>query len=203
MNWRQTIPWSLTGFRAFLAPTVVCVAWLANAPQVWLGAIIAAGFLSDVYDGVLARRWGTATAHLRLADSATDTIFFLGLLAAAVIRHGPVLRERRWWIAAVLVLEAAQLVVGALKYGRMVSYHSYASKAWGILLAVATAALLCFDRAFWLVTIALAWGILCELEGMAISILLPEWTHDVKTLHHAAKIRRGSLSRRPEHAVVG
>ncbi|MFP5236117.1 MAG: CDP-alcohol phosphatidyltransferase family protein [Acidobacteriota bacterium] len=203
MEWRRRIPWSLTGLRAFLAPTAVCVASLGNAPQAWLGAIIATGFLSDVYDGVLARRWGTATAGLRLADSVTDTIFFLGLLAAAVIRHGPVLRERGWWIAAVLVLEAAQLMVGALKYGRMVSYHSYASKAWGFLLAVATVALLCFDRAFWLVTLALAWGVLCELEGMAMSLLLPEWTHDVKTLHHAAKIRKALLSRHPEHALVG
>lgn len=200
MNWPRMIPWSLTGLRAVLGPAVICVAWLVKAPQFWLGTFILVGFLTDVYDGVLARRWGTATAGLRIADSATDVAFYLFLLAAAVIRHGTVLRERLWWIGVVLLLEGAHFAFSIVKYGRMASYHSYASKAWGFLLALATVALLCFDRAFWLMTLALGWGILCEIEGFAISILLPEWTHDVKTLHHAAGIRRRLLARVPAHA---
>ena len=56
--------------------------------------MIAAGFLSDVYDGILARRWGTETAALRVADSAADTVFYLGVLSAVIARHWPVLRDR-------------------------------------------------------------------------------------------------------------
>ena len=76
------------------------------------------------------------------------------------------------------------------KYRRMASYHSYASKAWGIVLAAAAIAALCFDGAFWILTLALAWGIMCDLEGLTISMLLPEWTCDVKTLGRAFMLRR-------------
>jgi len=182
-------------FRALLAPLLVAAALWLPAPQLWLGAMIAAGFLSDVYDGVLARRWGTDTAALRIADSAVDTVFYLGVLAAVIIRHGPVLRERIWLLAAVLVLEGLRMGFDWLKFRRMASYHSYAAKLWGVLLAVSTIALLCFDRGFWLLTAALIWGVLCDLEGLAMSALLPVWKHDVKTLGRAIELRRQILSR--------
>ena len=191
----RAIPWSMIVFRALLAPLLVAAALWLPAPQLWLGAMIAAGFLSDVYDGVLARRWGTDTAALRIADSAVDTVFYLGVLAAVIIRHGPVLRERIWLLAAVLVLEGLRMGFDWLKFRRMASYHSYAAKLWGVLLAVSTIALLCFDRGFWLLTAALIWGVLCDLEGLAMSALLPVWKHDVKTLGRAIELRRQILSR--------
>jgi CDP-diacylglycerol--glycerol-3-phosphate 3-phosphatidyltransferase len=185
-------------FRLLLAPAIVACALRAPRPQVWLGLMIAAGFASDVFDGILARRWGTATAALRVADSAVDIVFYIGVLAAAIVRHGPVIRERIGLVAAVLTMEAARVLFDWLKYGRMASYHSYAAKAWGVLLAVATIAMLCFDRGYWLVTAALVWGIVCDAEGMAMSALLPEWTHDVKTLRRALALRKEMFAAREE-----
>jgi len=190
----RTIPWLMVIFRASLAPLMVAATLCLPAPQTWLGSMIAAGFLSDVYDGVLARRWGTDTAALRLCDSAVDTFFYLGVLAAVIIRHRPVLLERIWLLVAVLLLEALRLAFDWIKFRRMASYHSYAAKLWGVLLAIATIALLCFDRAYWLLTVALIWGILCDLEGLIMSALLPVWTRDVKTLGRAIELRRGTRS---------
>ena len=152
--------------------------------------MIAAGLLSDVYDGILARRWQTDTAALRVADSFADTIFYIGVLAAIVERHWLVLHQRLWLLAALLALEALRFAFDWIKYRRMASYHSYAAKVWGLLLAAATIALLCFNRAPWLLTLALVWGILCDLEGLAMSALLPQWTHDVKSLRRAFQLRR-------------
>ena len=176
--------------RALLGPALFLTARHLATPEPWLGIMIGAGFISDVYDGILARRWGTARAALRGADSAADTVFYLGVLAAIVERHWPVLRDRLWLLAALLALEALRLVFDWIKFRRMASYHSYASKAWGVLLAVSTLALLCFDRGFWLVTLALIMGIFCDLEGLAMSLVLPQWTHDVKSLRRAIELRR-------------
>lgn len=192
---RKAIPWAMVIFRALLAPTMIAAAVWLTSPQLWLGAMIAAGFLSDVYDGILARRWGTATAALRISDSAVDTVFYLGVLAVIVLRHWPAVRERLWLLATVLALEAIRAAFDWLKFRRMASYHSYAAKLWGVLLAIATIALLCFDSAYWLLTVALIWGIVCDLEGLAMSALLPVWTHDVKTLGRAVELRRQILSR--------
>jgi CDP-diacylglycerol--glycerol-3-phosphate 3-phosphatidyltransferase len=68
-------------------------------------------------------------------------------------------------------------------------------------MAAATIALLCFDRAFWMVTLALVAGILCDLEGLAMSALLPRWTHDVKTLRRALALRR-QMQDEPQKAVA-
>jgi CDP-diacylglycerol--glycerol-3-phosphate 3-phosphatidyltransferase len=165
-----------------------------RAPEAWLGAMIAAGFLSDIYDGVLARRWGTATAALRVADSAADTVFYVGVLVAVLERHWPVIHARLWLLTVLLGLEAARIVFDWMKFGRMASYHSYASKAWSALLAMATIGLLCFNRGLWLTTLAIGWGILCDLEGLAMSVILPQWTHDVKNLRRAFRIRRKMLA---------
>ena len=181
--------------RALLGVAIPLAAMRLPAPEIWLGAMIAVGFLSDVYDGVLARRWGTATEALRVSDSAADTIFYVGVLVAVVERHWPVIHARLWLLAALLGLEATRIVFDWVKFGRMASYHSYASKVWSLLLALATISLLCLNRGFWLTTLAIVWGILCDLEGLAMSAMLPEWTHDVKNLRRALRLRRKMLAR--------
>ena len=64
------------------------------------------------------------------------------------------------------------------------------------MLIAATVVMFCFNRGFWLLTVALAWGILCELEGIVFSVMLPDWAHDVKALPQAIALRREMLARR-------
>jgi len=180
----------MVSLRALLGPVLAAVALCLRHPQAWFGAMMAAGFLSDVYDGILARRWGTETSRLRVADSAADTVFYLGVLAALVIQHGRILREQLALLVGLLTLEVVRMVFDWLKFGRLASYHSYLAKFWGILLATTSIALLCFDRGRVLLILALAWGIACDLEGLAMSFLLPRWSRDVKTLGRALAIRR-------------
>ena len=156
--------------------------------------MIVLGFLSDVFDGILARRWHTDTGALRLADSICDDVFYLSLAVVAVQRHWPVVRSRLWLLAAVLALEALRILCDWLKYGRMSSYHSYAAKAWGVLLASSALTLICFNRGATLLTVALAWGIVCNLESLMITALLPRWTHDVKSIASALMLRKRMLA---------
>ena len=193
LNWRVLIPWWMVTGRGLLGPALALVAtWLPH-PEVWLAAMLGAGFVSDVFDGILARRWGSATDALRVADSAADTIFYLGVLGAAAESAWPVLRARIALVVALLALEALRMAFDWVKFRRMASYHSYASKLWGILLAMAAFALLYFHGGFWLLTLALAWGILCDVEGLAMSALLPVWTADVKTLRQAMELRKAAV----------
>jgi len=71
----------------------------------------------------------------------------------------------------------------------MASYHSYLAKAWGLLLAAATIAALCFDGGYWLLTTALVWGVAVDVERIAMSLLLPVRTPDVKTPGRAWRLR--------------
>ena len=40
-----------------------------------------------------------------------------------------------------------------------------------------------------LVPITVGLGLIAQVEGLLISIVLPVWTHDVPTLRHALRIR--------------
>ena len=203
MAWRKTIPWSLVAFRFLLGPALPLVARDPSIADAWLGVMVLAGFVSDVFDGVLARRWNTASFALRVADSAVDIVFYLGVLAALVDRHWPAIHARLGLLAAVMALETINVLVSFIKFRRMASYHSYAAKFWGFLLAASTVTLLTLDHGEWLLTLALAWGIASELEVLAMSLLLPEWTHDVKTLARAIAIRQKVLARESEHIAAG
>ncbi|HVN94090.1 MAG TPA: CDP-alcohol phosphatidyltransferase family protein [Terracidiphilus sp.] len=202
MSLRRSIPWWMVGFRALAGPSIAVLAMRMPRPQLWLGGLIAAGTVSDIYDGILARRWRTETAALRVADSSADIVFWLGILTAAIVRHGAELRARLGLVIVVLVFEAIHLSFGWLKFGRMPSFHTYSAKLWGALLAAAAIALLGFDRWAWLVTVSLLWGIACEAESLTIAIVLPEWTYNVKTLRRAIALRREMLAARETQASV-
>jgi CDP-diacylglycerol--glycerol-3-phosphate 3-phosphatidyltransferase len=194
--WRTSIPWSLIIIRLLLGPLLALAAFRTSTPEPWLGLLFLAGPVSDIFDGVLARRFGTDTAALRISDTIVDIVFYIFVLMAIITVNAPAIRHRIWLIAAVIALEAVRLLVDMLKFHRIASYHAYSAKLFGLLLMLAVGWLLCFRRDTWLVTAALVWGIVSELEGLAFSILLPEWVHDVKSLPRALAIRRELLQNR-------
>jgi CDP-diacylglycerol--glycerol-3-phosphate 3-phosphatidyltransferase len=189
---RQIIPWLLVFLRLALGPTIVMVAKLGWHVRICFALILIAGLLSDIWDGVLARRWGCATARLRVADSAVDTVFYLGVAAAVVVNYPQVIRANLALLLVLFALEIARYGFDFFRFRRMASYHTYLAKAWGLLLIAASVSLLCLGSFPVLVTIAIAWGIACDVEGLAISMVLREWTPDVRTLGRAFKLRRAT-----------
>jgi CDP-diacylglycerol--glycerol-3-phosphate 3-phosphatidyltransferase len=181
---------ALTGLRLVLGPVLVLMAsrGSAGAPAI-LVALVA--FASDYFDGVLARRFGLDSAAVRRFDSATDTVFFLCAAWAAWILHADLLRPWLPLVWAVVALEVARYLFDLVKFRREAAYHAWSAKVWGLSLFVALIALLGLGRATPWVPLALALGIVADAEGLAISLVLPVWTHDVKSVGHAWRIRRG------------
>ena len=201
-RWRLGLPAMFVSFRAALGPGIIVVSLVW--PSGWaLTACIGLALLSDVLDGVLARRWHIDTENLRRWDTRADTLFYACVLVVAFLRY-PAAIERRWLlIAGLLTAEVATHVLAIVKFGRHASYHSVLSKIWGLLLASSMIALLGFgrDKDNWLLDFSIVWGILCNLQGLAMTLLLPVWQRDVPTLFHAVRLRRqltrGSKAHRP------
>ncbi|HXT32481.1 MAG TPA: CDP-alcohol phosphatidyltransferase family protein, partial [Vicinamibacterales bacterium] len=74
-------PELLIAFRAGCAPLIFVLACF-GFPGPLLAAVLGAAFLSDVFDGVIARRLGIATAGIRRADTLVDTFFYVAAGAA-------------------------------------------------------------------------------------------------------------------------
>lgn len=50
--------------------------------RAWYVVLIVIALLTDVFDGILARKWNTSTERLRKLDSNIDTIFWLFVTVA-------------------------------------------------------------------------------------------------------------------------
>lgn len=187
---KRSIPWLMIFVRAAFGPGII-LAERAHSSGLVLAVIILIGLVDDVLDGMVARRWNTDTPHLRLADSIADTIFYLGAAVALWYRSPQILRENAWLLLALFSLEAFRYLFDFIKYRRGASYHSYLAKAWGLVLAAALVG--AFLGAAWLVRTAILLGIVVNLEGLTMSLLLPRWQNDVKTLPAAMRLRRAMI----------
>jgi phosphatidylglycerophosphate synthase len=188
MRGANKVPLLLTLVRALLGP-VVMLAALLHPSRVLLGASLAAAFLSDIFDGIIARRLNVATANLRRLDSIADSIFYVSATVAAWLLYPGVIREHSTALLVLLVLELMRYAFDYAKFKREASYHMWSSKAWGIFLFVGFFSLLALGQEGVLAVLPIYVGIIADLEGLAISVVLPQWRADVPSFVHALRFR--------------
>lgn len=182
------LPWLLVLSRFALAPVVVGLA-LADARGAIVGCM---GFalVGDVADGRIARRLGVATNRLRQADSLADLAFWLAALAAAWQMETAALSRHAGWILLLLGLEAAIHASSWLRFRRGPANHARSAKLWGIVLCASLIAIVGWGVLGVLFALAIAVGLVAQLEGLAIVWLLPAWGRDVPSFRSALEARR-------------
>lgn len=181
------LPKLLIAFRAACAPLIVVLACF-GVPGPLLAAVLGAAFLSDVFDGVIARRLGTATPGLRYSDTIVDTVFYVAAAAALKIAAPGAFDGAGLLLIALVTLHVSRTTFELTKYGRMASYHMWSAKALGLLLAAALAYGFVTARPSLILTSALWVGIGNQLEGFAASAVLPTWRSDVPSIVHAVRV---------------
>jgi phosphatidylglycerophosphate synthase len=184
MNWAL----ALTLARLALAPVILALG-LTRGSSAAVAVLLVAGFLSDVFDGVVARRTGTATPILRRLDSMVDTVFYLAVAAAAWLMHRDAIRPLLPLIALVIATEVATNALCLLRFRREASYHSWSAKVFGLALFIAVLPLFAAGTPT-MIGPAIVIGLLSHAENAAITLVLPEWRYDVRSLRAAWKIRR-------------
>ena len=190
-RFRVVLPLALTTIRVVLAPLVLLWAWNGRAGLPYVLCLITA-FVTDYFDGVVARRLGVATAVVRRYDGAADIIFYLSAFTAVWLVYPEVVRQHWLGIALVVGLEIVRVGFDLFKFRKEASYHMWSAKAWNITLFAALVGLMGFGSSGWLFQLAIIVGIATNLEALAASILLPTWTHDVPTVYHAYRLRQNS-----------
>ena len=186
---KQMVPWAMAAGRALMGPVIV-VEDRCGWSGLTLAALVVSALLSDIFDGVLARRWRVDTAAVRLFDSICDMVFYVCVGIALWLFQPQLLRGNVGLLCALLAVEASNFAANLAKYGRPASYHSYLAKAWGLVLASAIAAAFLTGHAGLLLGIALWMGVASNLETIAMSLMLPVWRRDVKTITEAWRIRK-------------
>ena len=188
---RKKLPWLLISLRLFLTLFAVLFGYyrLLGFPYIMLLIIAAA---TDYYDGVLARKFKVETAILRQWDSIADTVFFLGVLAGIWLAYPNIYIKYAWGIYAILGLEILRYIFDIAKFRRGASYHAISAKIFGVTLLIATISIMGFGVAAPFLPVALVTGIISELEGLFMSIILNDWTYNIRHIGIAIGLRKSS-----------
>ena len=121
----------ITGIRIVLSIALLFCPALSPA---FYALYIAAG-LSDMIDGVVARKTGTVSEFGSRLDTIADIVF----VAVCLIKLLPVLRVPVWlyiWIAVIAFIKVANIAAGYIRQKEFVSVHSMINKVTGALLFV-------------------------------------------------------------------
>lgn len=192
----MNLPILLIATRLLLCPIVLMLAQYGESYRFWIGALLVFGVLTDIFDGIIARKQNTATEKLRRMDSQADLIFWLGILMTACILNKNFLHHNWIGITFLIGLEIACYATSLLRFGRETCTHSYMSKLFGITLTLAFFFEIVAGYSGWLFFTMVTVGCLSQLERIIITLALRDWTHDIPSVVHAFKLRQGKTIRR-------
>lgn len=193
--WMGYIPTSLVIFRFTAGFVLLWDAWDGTVSRPFWPVLFTLAVLSDVVDGLVARKLAVDTQWLREADSRADTALytFVGL---SMYRSFPeTLYRWKWSLLAMVASHFCQWTTAIIKFGKLASYHSWTAKLWGVTLGVSTGFLFAFSYEAFLWGPVIC-GILNNVHEIAISCVLSEWAHDVWDIVAARQLEQNKAAQK-------
>ena len=188
----MNIPKALILFRLLLAPIILSLAYfIGDTSKTVIVVLMYLGLISDILDGIIARKQGVSSAQLRRMDSQTDMVFWLSIGFATWILYPELIATHATAIYAILAMEVACYVISLVRFKKETCTHAFLSKLWGITLLIAFTSLIGFNHAGIPFTIAIIMGLISHIDRILITLILPKWTHDIPSAYHAYLIRKG------------
>jgi phosphatidylglycerophosphate synthase len=154
------------------------------------------GLISDILDGIIARRLNVSTVKLRRLDSAIDQVFWCLVIIASFFENPSFFKDNRFQLGILLAAEVLIYVISYAKFRKEVATHAISSKLWTLILFATVVQLLAIGDSGLLFQLCFYTGILTRLEIVAILLLLRHWTNDVPSVFHALRLRQGKPIRR-------
>jgi len=170
----KTIPYILIIIRFLLASTILLLAYFQGIESRFLLlTLMYFGLLTDIFDGIIARKVGVSSEKLRRLDSQTDLIFWLSLGFAAYFLNPELIKSEWKGILLILLMEALCYVVSILKFGKETCTHAFLSKMWGISLLIAFTYLIGLQQTGWAFYLTIILGFISHIDVILIILLLP------------------------------
>jgi CDP-diacylglycerol---glycerol-3-phosphate 3-phosphatidyltransferase len=179
MNINSILPWGLIAFRFFLGPILI-LQTTDGQLNLWFVFWIFAGLVSDIFDGMIARKLGVATPALRSADSKVDFFFIICLAILAWVGFQYPLREFSLpLLVSMFALYGISILYPWIKFGRVPAYHAYSAKLAGLSMMVAAIGLFGFGFTGWTLAIGVWVSIISHIDRILISYFLKSSKTDI------------------------
>ncbi|MBS1534310.1 MAG: CDP-alcohol phosphatidyltransferase family protein [Bacteroidetes bacterium] len=186
------IPHVLILIRFLLAPIILSMSYFGGDPsRIWLILLIFIGLISDILDGIIARKLKISSVQLRRLDSQVDLVFWLAVGLSCYILSSELLIPYQIGIWTVISLEIGCYLSSFLKFGKETCTHAFLSKIWGLLLFSTFISIIGFSYSGVLLPLTISWGIISQIDVILIVLILPKWQNDIPSFYHAYLIRKG------------
>src|SRR6185312_16728899 len=149
------------------------------------------GLLTDIFDGIIARRLDISSQTLRRLDSTIDQFFFISFAIATYIKCPDFFKANSLKLIILLGFEGLTYLVCFLKFRKEIATHSIGAKIWTLLLFATLVQIILQCQSVILFGICFWVGLLTRLEIVAIILILKKWTNDVPTFYHSLRLRQG------------
>lgn len=176
-----------------LIPFIAYSNWEFKVPIII--TLIILGLLSDIFDGIIARKLNISTKELRLIDSVVDRIFWLLVILTCYILHPKYIIEVFGSLIFVFILELLVYLVSLYRFKKIPSPHNLLSKLWGLLIAISFVEIIASGEST-IFTIMIIVGIISRIDSLLIYLILKKWDHDIPSAYHAYLLSQGRSIKR-------
>lgn len=188
---KQKIPILLIYSRLVIGLIFLFLPFVSAPYYAFLGVtFLIIGLLTDIFDGIIARKLGISSERLRRLDSTIDQVFHLCIVISTIIKY-PIFYTQNWKILTILgISELLIYVISFVKFKKEVATHSLGAKLWSLIIFATLVEIISTGNSNILLKICVIIGIITRIEIMAILFILPKWTNDVPSVFHAIKIKK-------------
>ena len=191
------IPKALIYSRLVIGIIILALSILhVNYFNVIAAILLPIGLLTDIFDGIIARRLNISTQHLRRLDSTIDQLFFTMVIAATCIQSPQFFYANYIEMIVLVSVEALTYLICFLKFKKEIATHAISSKIWTLILVATLMQVIITTNSTVLFQICFYSGLITRVEIILIIILLREWTNDVPSIYQAILLRKGKAIKR-------
>jgi len=188
----KSIPFLLIYSRIVIAIIIGAIAFLKiENYSTWIVVLLIVGLLTDVFDGIIARKLNVATEKLRVWDSNVDQFFWLISIGSIFALNMGFLKDNLILIITVVILEIICYLLSYLKFSKPIATHSLLAKVWTISILVFMIDLCLHSTSTLPFYICIILGIISRIEISLIILKLKKWTTDVPSIWVVNKLNRG------------
>ena len=180
-----TIPNALSFYRLAMFPLILY--FILSGRESMFALFLVINLVTDVADGIIARRFNMVTEFGAKLDSiADDFTYLLAFLGIVVFKLDDLLPHIHsfvlWFVLMVLMM-----VFSLIKFGRLTSFHLYSFKIGGYIQAFFFILLFTIGFITPLYYFMVIWGILAAIEHLIIQVILSELRSNAKGLYWVIK----------------
>jgi cardiolipin synthase (CMP-forming) len=186
-----TLPNIISIYRILISPFIIY--FIVTGQETLFAVFLVLNLISDVVDGIVARRLNLESEFGARLDSIADNITYLMGFAGIYVFKLDELLPHLFMFLVFFTMMLSTLLVSFFRFGKVPGFHLYSFKIGGYIQGIFFITLFTTGLITPLFYFMVIWGILASIEHITIQLMLPELRSNVKGIYWILKEKNADL----------